>query len=123
MKQFYTLLFCLIGLTVFAQQPYYDDVDLSLTGDALYTELQIKISNYNTSFNYGDNRDTIKTSDDEDFNDADGSDTSDTLWLIYGHTDDANCTTDRTRDEDDFGGLSCVISSNVLYPFSFVPMR
>ena len=107
MKQFYTLVFCLFGLSIFAQQPYYDDVDLSLTGDALYFELQGKISTHNTGFTYGDNRDTIKTTDDEDFNDTDGNDTSDTLWLIYGHTDDANCTTDRTRDEDDFGGLTC----------------
>ena len=107
MKHFYTLLFCLLGLTIFAQQPYYDDVDLSLTGDALYTELQMKISIHNTSFNYGDNRDTIKTTDDEDFNDADGNDTSSILWLIYGHTDDANCTTDRTRNEENFGGSSC----------------
>ncbi|MFD2824023.1 endonuclease [Lacinutrix iliipiscaria] len=109
MKQFYTLVFCLFGLTLFAQQPYYDDVDLTLTGEALYIELQNKISTYNTSFTYGDNRDTIKTTDDEDFNDADGSDTSSTLWLIYGHDDDdENCTTDLTRDEDSFGGTSCL---------------
>jgi hypothetical protein len=107
MKQFYTLIFCLLGFSIFAQQPYYDDVDLSLTGDALKFELSDKISIHNTSFTYGDNRDTIKTSDDEDFDDTDGNDTSSIIWLIYGHTDDSNCTTDRTRNENNFGGSSC----------------
>ncbi|MAP54979.1 endonuclease [Altibacter sp.] len=85
----------------YGQQPYYNDVDLSLTGQDLYFELQSKIDISNNTFTYGDVRDALKITD-EDPNNANN------VLLIYGYNDtDGNCTTDRTRDEDDFGGLSC----------------
>ena len=93
---------------IFAQESYYNGIDFSQNGQTLYTALQNKISNYNTAFTYGDNRDTMKTTDDEDFNDADNNDTSTTVWLIYGYNDtDASCINDRTRNENLFGGSNC----------------
>lgn len=109
MKKITLLLLLTVSYFAHAQEPYYSDVDLTLTGNALYLELQSKISsNVSTTFTYGDNRDTLKTTDDEDFNDTDGSDTSTTVRLIYGYNDsDGSCTTDRTRHEDNFGGTTC----------------
>ncbi|MCW9037828.1 endonuclease [Altibacter sp.] len=85
----------------YGQQPYYNDVDLSLTGQDLYFELQSKIDISNNTFTYGDVRDALKITDEDPNN-------TNNVLLIYGYNDtDGNCTTDRTRDEDDFGGLSC----------------
>ncbi|GAB5399857.1 MAG: hypothetical protein Aureis2KO_14420 [Aureisphaera sp.] len=98
----YPLLLCLLGCTfLFAQQPYYDDVDLSLTGQDLYLELQQKITVASSTYNYGDVRDDVKITDEDPSN-------SNNVLLVYGYNDsDGNCLTDRTRDKDDFGGLSC----------------
>jgi hypothetical protein len=86
---------------VLSQQPYYDDVDLSLTGQDLYFELQQKISNASGSFNYGD----VKLAFFEmDNNPENGDD----VLLIYGYNDgDGNCTTDRSRNKQAFGGTNC----------------
>lgn len=101
------LLLTTSGILV-AQETYYNGLDFSLNGQNLYQALQNKISGYNTTFTYGDNRDTMKTTDDEDFNDSDGNDTSTTLWLIYGYNDtDASCINDRTRNEALYGGSNC----------------
>ncbi len=51
-----------------AQQPYYDDVDLSLTGQDLYDELQAKIDISNNTFTYGDVRDVVKITDEDPSN-------------------------------------------------------
>lgn len=84
-----------------AQQAYYNDVNLNLTGEALYMELQQKISQASGSFTYGEIRDAVKITDENP------SVTTDVL-LVYGYNDtDGNCTTDRSRDKDEFGGLSC----------------
>ncbi|MBX2829161.1 MAG: endonuclease [Flavobacteriaceae bacterium] len=100
--KFYPLLLCLLGATsLFAQQPYYNDVDLSLTGQELYLELQQKISIASSTYNYGDVRDDVKITDENPSNPND-------VLLVYGYNDgDGNCLTDRSRDKDDFGGLSC----------------
>ena len=101
MKKF--LLASLLLLTVssvFAQQPYYDDVDLTLTGQDLYFELQAKISDASGSFTYGDVRDTMKITDKDPAVSAN-------VLLVYGYDDTGSCTTDRSRDKDDFGGTSC----------------
>ncbi|MFK5982527.1 MAG: endonuclease [Flavobacteriaceae bacterium] len=95
-----SLLFVLTVQSILAQQPYYNDVDLSLTGQNLFLELQSKIANSSGSFNYGDVRDTMKITDENPSN------TSDVL-LIYGYDDTGSCTTDRTRSKDDFGGSTC----------------
>lgn len=97
------LLSLLLFVTTFAnsQQPYYSDVNLSLTGEALYNELQMKISQYNQSFNYGDARDALVFTDEDPDNNTN-------VLLVYGYNDnDGNCTTDRSRDKNDFGGLLC----------------
>lgn len=96
-----TLLLLLCSAITFAQQAYYDDVDLTLTGEDLYNELQDKIDQASSSYTYGDVRDTVKITDED-------PDNSSNLLLVYGYNDtDGNCTTDRSRDKDDFGGMGC----------------
>ncbi len=100
MKKTTLLLTVLIVQIIFAQQPYYNDVDLTLTGQDLYLELQSKIGNASNSFNYGDVRDTMKITDENPSASTD-------VLLVYGYDNTGSCTTDRTRDKDDFGGSSC----------------
>lgn len=96
-----TLLFIILFVqNSFAQQPYYNDVDLTLTGNDLYLELQSKIAISNPTFTYGDVKDTMKITDENPDN------TSEVL-LIYGYDNSGSCTTDRSRDKDDFGGTNC----------------
>jgi hypothetical protein len=91
----------LVTAIAFSQQPYYNDVNLTLTGEALYNELQMKIAQHNQTFTYGDARDVLV------FTDEDPDNTANVL-LVYGYNDnDGNCTTDRSRDKNDFGGLNC----------------
>lgn len=100
MKKILYILVLVTGLA-FSQQPYYNDVNLTLTGQALYNELQIKISQYNQNFNYGDARDALVFTDEN-------PDNTNNVLLVYGYNDnDGNCTTDRSRDKNDFGGLVC----------------
>jgi hypothetical protein len=94
-------LFLFVTAIAFSQQPYYNDVNLTLTGEALYNELQMKIAQHNQTFTYGDARDVLV------FTDEDPDNTANVL-LVYGYNDnDGNCTTDRSRDKNDFGGLNC----------------
>ena len=99
-----TIIILLIGALKFsliAQEPYYNDVDLSLTGQALYTALQNKINQASISFTYGDARFAIEITDRD-------PNISSNVLLVYGYNDnDNNCTTDRTRDKDNFGGNNC----------------
>lgn len=87
------------SVNAIAQQSYYNDVDLTLTGQELYIELQEKIDIINNTFTYGDIRDTVKITDEDPSN-------TNNVLLIYGF-DDSNCTDQRSRDKDDFGGTSC----------------
>ncbi len=100
MKKITLLLIVLTVQTIFAQQPYYNDVNLTLTGQDLYLELQSKIAITNTIFNYGDVRDTMKITDENPSNSFD-------VLLIYGYDDTGSCTNDRSRNKDDFGGSNC----------------
>jgi endonuclease I len=85
----------------FAQQSYYSDVDLTLTGQDLYNALQIKISQHNQNFTYGDARDVLVFTDENPENTAN-------VLLVYGYNDnDGNCTTDRSRNKNGFGGNVC----------------
>jgi len=96
-----TILLLLLTIQfAFAQQPYYNDVDLNLTGQDLYFELQSKIDNASNSFTYGDVRDTVKITDEDTSN-------GNNVLLIYGFDDSGSCKTDRTRDKDDYGGSVC----------------
>jgi hypothetical protein len=118
MKHIYLFILLIFSFS-FGQQSYYNGIDFSLSGNDLFLELQTKISVHNSEFTYGQNRDTMKTTDDEDFNDTDNNDTSNTVWLIYGYNDgDGTCTTDRTRHEDDFGGTSCEYNREHTFPRS-----
>lgn len=91
----------LLVVSAFSQQPYYNDVDIKLTGQDLYFELQNKINQASSSFTYGDVRDVVLVSDVDPSN-------FNNLLLVYGYNDgDGNCTTDRSRDKDDFGGSTC----------------
>jgi len=100
MKKILPLLLIFITQTIFAQQAYYNDVDLTLTGQDLYYELQSKIDNASSSYTYGDVRDTVKITDEDTSN-------SNNVLLVYGFDDTGSCKTDRTRDKDDFGGSVC----------------
>lgn len=101
MKKLFTLLLLVSLQVVVAQQPYYNNVNLTLTGQDLYYELQNKIDNASSSFNYGDNKESMKITDEDPNN---GSN----LLLIYGYNDsDGDCTSDRTRNKNNFGGSNC----------------
>lgn len=103
MRNFLFLVITLLtSIFCWSQQPYYNDVNLSLTGQNLYFELQDKIEQASSSFSYGDARDALLISDEDTSN-------SNNVLLVYGYNDlDGNCTTDRSRDKDDFGGTSCL---------------
>ena len=109
-----TLVVLLLFLPIIAlgQQPYYDDVDLSLTGEELYDELQIKISQFNTGYTYGEYRDDLLITDE---NPSNGSE----VLLVYGFNDsDGDCTTDRTRSDALFGGDVCEFNREHVFPRS-----
>jgi endonuclease I len=94
------LLFCLsITSILLAQQSYYNNVNLTLTGEALYNELQDKIDINNTTFTYGDVRDTMLETDED-------PDNSQNVLLVYGYSN-SSCVTERTRNKQEFGGNSC----------------
>ncbi|PKP24685.1 MAG: hypothetical protein CVU03_11410 [Bacteroidetes bacterium HGW-Bacteroidetes-2] len=96
-----TLLLLFLTNLLFSQQAYYNGIDFTLTGEDLYNALQQRISNYNQNFTYGDARDVLVFTDENPSN-------PNNVLLVYGYNDtDGNCTTDRSRDKLDFGGLSC----------------
>lgn len=100
-KQLFLVLTYIFAHLTFAQQPYYNDVDLTLTGQDLYFELQNKININNNTFTYGDVKNTIKVTDED-------SNNTNNVLLIYGYNDtDGNCITDRSRNKNDFGGSNC----------------
>lgn len=112
MKKLLLLFITIYTLQVHAQQPYYDDVDLTLTGQELYTELQNKLATFNETYTYGDVRDSFLITD------LDPTNSNDVL-LIYGFNDtDGDCTTDRTRDKDNFGGSNCEYNREHVFPRS-----
>ena len=83
-----TLVLLFFVQILFAQQPYYNDVNLTLTGQDLYLELQSKIAINNPTFTYGDVRDTAKITDENPANNAE-------VLLVYGYDNSGSCTTDR----------------------------
>lgn len=95
------LLTLLIPFIALGQQPYYDDTPVYLTGAELYDALQITLSQYNTGYNYGQFTTDLITTDE---NPSNGSE----VLLIYGFNDtDGDCTTDRSRSNQLFGGDVC----------------
>ena len=93
------LLLLTISVNSNAQQPYYDDVDLSLSGISLKNELASKIiSTHSNTLSYSDVWEALKIVDLEI-----GSSTD--VLLVYGYNDtDGDVTTDRTRYKHDNGG-------------------
>ena len=95
---FLGLLFISLGLS--AQIPaYYNNVNLTLTGMPLKSELAQKIINTHTNqLAYNDLWNVLQ------FTDEDPSNSSKVL-LIYGYNDgDGNASTDRTRIKSNYGG-------------------
>ncbi|MGB0887031.1 MAG: endonuclease [Vicingaceae bacterium] len=98
---------------LFAQQPYYNNVNLTLTGMALKSELSQKIINTHTSLlSYSNVWTALKQTD------LNPSNSNDVL-LLYGYNDsDNNPTTDRTRSKNDNGGNTGDWNREHTYPKS-----
>ncbi len=91
--------FLVVSSFIFAQQPYYNNVNLTLTGLALKSELSTKIINTHTTIlDYSDVWTALQQTD------LDPTNSNDVL-LLYGYNDgDGNPITDRTRSKNDNGG-------------------
>ena len=101
MKKFITLFFFLSFFCVFAQQPYYDDVDLSKSGLALKEELATKITETHTNLlTY-----TPGIWEADKITDVD-PENPENVVLLYGWEDgeDQDASNDRTRDKNRNGG-------------------
>jgi len=113
MKKLYTLfLLVLLSLSIHAQQAYYNDVNLNLTGTALKTELATKITNTHTNtLSYG--WDATKATD---LNPSNASN----VILIYGYENgsDGDCTNDLERSVNSNGGNVCDFNREHVYPKS-----
>ena len=103
MKTKLTLIALFSVIAVFSQTPsYYNDVNLTLTGSALKTELATKIINtHTTNLSYTPGVwDALKQTDLDPNNSLN-------VFLLYGYNDaDGNYVTDRTRGKDLNGGTS-----------------
>lgn len=95
-----------------AQQPYYDTIDITLTGEDMFNALQELIEVHNQNYTYGEFRDDLLITD------ANTSNSSEVL-LEYGFNDsDGDCTTDRTRSNSLFGGNACDYNREHVFPRS-----
>ncbi|MDG1476171.1 MAG: endonuclease [Vicingaceae bacterium] len=88
-----------ISGSMFAQQPYYNGVNFSLTGAALKTELSNKITNTHTNqLTYSSVWTELKITDLDPTN-------SNNVLLLYGYNDtDGSLINDRTRNKNSNGG-------------------
>ena len=96
MKKLFFILFTFLSVFVFGQIPvYYNDVNLTLTGQALKNELANKITVTHTNqLNYSDVWTTLQQTDLDPTN-------SNNVLLLYGYNDgDGNPITDRTRNKN-----------------------
>lgn len=113
MKKFYFLVLIIaINFSVYAQQSYYDDINLTVTGIALKNELALKVEDTHTNvLSYGWNA-TQAT----DLNPSNSSN----VLLIYGYEDgsDADCTNDLERGVNAHGGDPCEFNREHVYPKS-----
>ena len=93
------LVFVVLSNFLFAQQVYYNNVNLTLTGLALKSELSSKITNTHTTLlSYSNVWTVLKMTDLDPSN-------SNNVLLLYGYNDsDGNPITDRTRSKNDNGG-------------------
>ena len=119
MKNIFLYTFILFSNIVFAQQSYYNDVDLSLTGMALKNELASKIiSTHYNNLSYNEAREALKIIDL-----VPGQGTN--VYLVYGFTNDicpsspGNDNDHKRRNKSDFGGgSSCEWNREHTYPKS-----
>ncbi|WP_103067980.1 endonuclease [Aquimarina sediminis] len=115
MKKLMLLLLLAIPVIGYSQIPsYYDDVDLTLSGTSLQTELSTKVTNTHTTFlSYTPGVwEALKQTDLQPSN-------SSKVVLIYGYNDtDGNTTTDRTRGVNNNGGGSTDWNREHVYPKS-----
>lgn len=119
MKRFIIFSISIIGYALYAQQPYYNDVDLSLSGIALKEALATKITNTHThTLDYSDVREAIKIVDL-----VPGQGTN--VYLVYGFTNDlcpsspSNDDEHKRRNKSDFGGGgTCEWNREHTYPKS-----
>lgn len=111
MKKIYLLSLC-FPFIAFGQQPYYDDTPVYLTGQALYDALQTTLSQYNTGYTYGQFINDLLITDENPSNSSE-------VLLVYGFNDsDGDCTTDRTRTDQLFGGDVCEYNREHVFPRS-----
>jgi len=98
-KTFLLSVTLVINVALFAQQPYYSGVNLSLTGAALKTELANKIITTHASLlTYSNVWTELKITDLDPVN-------SNNVLLLYGYNDtDGSVINDRTRGKNDNGG-------------------
>ena len=84
-----------LGVAIYAQQPYFSNVNLTLTGLALKSELATKITNTHTNLlTYSEDWVALKQTDEDPSN-------SNNVLLLYGYNDsDGIFSTDRTRDKN-----------------------
>lgn len=99
MKKSLFLILSFISILAYGQQPYYNGVNLTLTGMALKSELSQKITNTHiTLLQYSDVWGVLQQTD------LDPSNANNVL-LLYGYNDgDSNPITDRTRNKNSNGG-------------------
>ncbi|MCO4814986.1 MAG: endonuclease [Flavobacteriales bacterium] len=99
--------------TVFSQQAYYDDVNLTLSGMALKSELSNKIiATHTNNLSYAEVWNALKITDL-----VPGSATD--VYLVYGYNDvDGDVTTDLTRDKNSNGGSVGDWNREHVYPKS-----
>jgi endonuclease I len=119
MKKHFFIPILFLGYFVYAQQAYYDDVNLSLSGIALKNELANKItSTHSNSLSYNEAREALKIIDLV-------PDQGTYVYLVYGFSNDL-CPTSSENDNDhkrrnksDFGGGStCEWNREHTYPKS-----
>jgi len=106
MKKQLLFLLLLTFTTLFAQQAYYNDVDLTLSGNALRDELATKIiSTHTNNLSYNEARECLKIVDLEPGQNQN-------VLLVYGFSpnicpnNSADDNDHRRRNKNDFGGGS-----------------
>lgn len=100
MKRILLLLTGLLSLTVSAQQSYYSDVNLTLSGIPLRDALAVKVINTHLNpLNYSEIWNAIRNTDEDPNN-------MNNVLLLYGWEDgtDGDITNDASRDKNDDGG-------------------
>lgn len=107
-------LFCIASIAYSQIPSYYDDVNLSLQGASLQTELSTKVTNTHTTFlTYTPGVwQALQVADLDPTN-------ANNVLLIYGYDDtDGNTLTDRSRDKNLNGGSSGEWNREHAYPKS-----